>query len=85
MLILPGSDLFEITLSTIPPVWAWSGQISGDHVSFVADCETGLLRPVDPDGLEEYALGGEYEQRLSQMEEEDELGEFDHDSDPEYD
>lgn len=85
MLILPGSELFEIALSTIPPMWAWSNQISGNHVSFVADCETGLLRPVDPAGLEEYALGGEYDQRLADIEDDDELDFFDNDSDSEYD
>ena len=83
MLILPGTDLFDLALATIPPEWAWRDM--GDNVSFVADADSGLLRPVTPRDLEEYVLGGEYDQRLADIEDDDELDFFDNDSDPEYD
>jgi hypothetical protein len=83
MLILPGTDLFDLTLATIPPEWEWRDR--GDQVSFVADVDSGLLRPVTPRDLEEYVLGGEYDQRLADIEDDDELDCFDNDSDPEYD
>lgn len=82
MIILPGTELFDLALSTIPPVWAWRDM--GDDVSFVADVDSGLLRPVTPSDLEEYVLGGEYDQRLADIEDDDELDFFDNDSDPEY-
>jgi len=83
MLILPGTDLFDITLATIPPPWMWRNEIQGNHVSFVADHESGLLRPVTPEDLIEYVEGGEYDERLKNIEDDDDLEFFDNDSDPE--
>lgn len=84
MIILPGTELFDLTLACIPPEWAYRGEISGNHVSFVADHETGLLRPVDPRGLTEYIEGGEYDERLKAIGGEN-VDLADDDPDPEYD
>jgi hypothetical protein len=85
MIILPGTPLFDHTLASVPPPWLWREVGSTNYVSFVADHETGLLRPVDPEGLSQYIDSGEYDERLKSIGGDDELGDFDHDSDPEYD
>jgi len=64
MLILPGDPEFDISLSALPPNWkdithAYSGQ-----VAFVADADTGILRPANIREMDDYLYGGEYEDRL---------------------
>lgn len=67
MLIYPGDPEFDATLATArPPGWqdyaASTG--NGDHVAFVADCQSGLLRPADWDEVQDYSYGGEWEERM---------------------
>lgn len=76
-LILPGDPEFEATLGThLPPGWqVVADQLSGEF-AFVADAETGILRPCSPQELEEYMHGGEYEARLEAMGDEEQLQEW---------
>lgn len=73
MLLLPGDPMFDFILATSkPPGWS---QHSGEqsNVNFVADSETGILRPVTPIELREYLEGGEYDERMSQFQDECEI------------
>jgi hypothetical protein len=71
ILILPGDPVFNKTLMNPPPNWGEVAAIDGNCVNFVADPVSGLFRAVTESELEEYIEGGEYEARLI------ELGEFD--------
>lgn len=72
ILILPGTLEFERTLATPPPDWREVAWHNGGTYAFVADSGSGLLRAVNGVGCQEYLLGGEYEERLAFMGEEDE-------------
>jgi hypothetical protein len=72
-LILPGDPLFNETLMNPPPNWGEVADRDGDCVSFVADPVTGLFRAVTQAELEEYLEGGEYEERLIEIGEYDDL------------
>lgn len=74
-LILPGDPLFNLTLATSrPPNWQEVAERSGDHAAYVACSASGILRPVDRRNLDEYVFGGEYDDRLADLEgENDEL------------
>lgn len=67
-LILPGDPEYDLTLATaLPPDWKTkAAQWSGEY-GFVVDIETGMLRVVDSKQLQEYAFGGEYDERLEQI------------------
>ncbi|NER32021.1 MAG: hypothetical protein F6J89_31555 [Symploca sp. SIO1C4] len=67
LLILPGNPWFEITLATLLPDWQQAAAIDGNTYAFVASAEDGLLRAVTSNELEDYLNGGEYEERLKQM------------------
>lgn len=76
VLILPGHPLFDRTLATAkPPGWknyaATKGD--GDYVAFVADAGSGLLRPANWKEIQEYDQGGEYDERLKNLGDEDAL------------
>ena len=74
LLILPGSLEYEETLGrSLPPDWQQRAFKAYGAFTFVADSETGLLRVADPDETDEYVYGGEYEERLLAIEEEEEL------------
>ena len=77
MLILPGDPEFDQTLGrNLPPNW---GQVAGQNSGcfhFVARSGSGILEPVGAQDLEEYLEGGEYEERLQEMGDEDTLEEF---------
>ncbi len=66
MIILPGHPDFDLALGAIPPDWE---QVAarGEGITFVADAETGLLRAATVDECEEYLFGGEYDERLEAM------------------
>ena len=69
-LILPGTDEFEDTLATTLPLgWQQVAYDSGGEYGFVVDVETGLLRCENFLGLREYEHGGEYDERLTQIDE----------------
>lgn len=72
VLILPGDPEFYWTLSTaLPPDWIAAADRIGEQCAFVADAESGLLRPAFADELEEYLHGGEYDERMKQIEAEE--------------
>lgn len=68
MLILPGDPEFDFTLATaIPPGWRNVAEQIGQQVAFVAQVGSGLLRPATPDELDEYLMGGEYDERMEAL------------------
>lgn len=68
-LILPGNPLFDLTLSTIkPPNWRETAAKGDDFCAFVAEPGSGLLRPATWKDLVEYNEGGEYDERLVEIE-----------------
>lgn len=71
MLILPGNPLFNETLACIPPNWREKQSQCVGNVSFVAEPNSGLLRPVTPQELKDYVYGGEYEERLTELDDHD--------------
>ncbi len=68
-LILPGNPLFDITLLTPRPDWQEKANADGNTYAFVVDANNGLTRPATSEELEEYLYGGEYDERLAQIEE----------------
>lgn len=70
MLILPGHPLFDITLLTPRPDWRQTAA-QDEQYAFVVEPGSGLSRPATQLELEEYLYGGEYDERLEEI---DELG-----------
>ena len=68
MLILPGNPLFDLTLATPPPDWESVANKDGDTYAFVAEPKSGLMRPVTSKELKDYLHGGEYDERLAEIE-----------------
>ena len=67
-LILPGHPLFNLTLLTPRP--DWQGVAAEDEeYAFVAEPGSGLMRPATQRELEDYLYGGEYDERLEDLEE----------------
>lgn len=58
-LIYPGHPEFDQVLCTLPP-----GESDSGDTAFVADSVTGILRAVGRKELDDYLLGGEYDERL---------------------
>jgi hypothetical protein len=71
-LILPGDPLFAETLLTPRPDWREIAAKDGDTYAFIAEPGSGLMRPAGSADLEEYLYGGEYDERLEEIEEEEE-------------
>lgn len=68
MLILPGDPLFDLTLSTaFPPDWRAVADRLGDAPIFIASAGSGVLRPATPEERAEYLYGGEYDERLEEI------------------
>jgi hypothetical protein len=68
MLILPGDPEFDFTLATaLPPSWLAVAERIGQQCSFVADRDSGLLRPATDAELTDYLYGGEYDERLEAL------------------
>jgi|GEM_PF-3144433 len=65
LIMLPGDPEFDCWLGIPPPDWKGMAEKTGNY-SFVTDF-WGMLRSVDGQGFREYLLGGEYQDRLSQM------------------
>lgn len=60
MLLLPGDPEFERTLGTVLPPAA-PGQV------FIVRAGSSILEPATPDEVDEYLLGGEYDERLEEL------------------
>jgi hypothetical protein len=75
-LLLPGDPGFYETLATPPPDWGEAAKRDGNNYAFVVEPGSGLARAVDMRDLEEYLEGGEYEERLLEISDDDELDEF---------
>lgn len=70
-LILPGDPEFSETLATPPPNWREiAARLSGEF-AFVARSQSGILEPVSLSELDEYIEGGEYDERLEELGEDD--------------
>lgn len=67
MLLLPGDPEFDRALATPPPNWR---QFAANQPSFafVARAGSGILEPVSMADLEDYIEGGEYDERLDEIE-----------------
>lgn len=65
MLILPDNPLFDFTLQTARPP-GWQNHAS-EEIAFVVDHATGLMRPATRAEMIDYALGGEYDERLDAL------------------
>ncbi|MHC5824346.1 MAG: hypothetical protein ACYT04_53040 [Nostoc sp.] len=71
-LILPGHPKFDWTLSTaIPFHWKQVAQQDPDGFAFCARAGSALLEPMTDKQLEEYLYGGEYDERLEEIDEAD--------------
>jgi hypothetical protein len=77
LILLPGDPGFsEILGMALPPGWRGErDRLNGDY-AFVADHQTGILRTCSFDGLDDYIEGGEYEERLGAIGDDDLLAEF---------
>lgn len=66
-LILPGDEEFDETLGLILP-FNWQ-QVADRHndIVFVARAGSGILEAVGQQEAREYHLGGEYDERLSEI------------------
>lgn len=62
MIITPSHPLFNYWLHTPPPDWRSISEKSGEAVNFVMDAETGIFRTATEAELEDYLLGGEYDE-----------------------
>ena len=68
-LILPGHPLFDLTLQTPrPDFWA---KDKTEEFAMVVDSDSGLMRPATRKELNEYVCGGEYDERLAAIGEND--------------
>lgn len=72
-LILPGHPDFTPTLEAAPFFWQEIQRDKCQTISYVVDSESGILRPVKEDDLEEYMLGGELEEVIDQQEDDEEF------------
>lgn len=68
LLYLPGDPGFEETLLTPRPDWHHVAAKDGDTYAFVVG-SNGLACPVTADELDEYLEGGEYDERLADIDE----------------
>lgn len=65
ILWLPGDKGFnETLLLSRSPEWKQVANKTGIGAAMVEDAETGIMKPVDEKGLEEYMYGGEYDAAL---------------------
>jgi hypothetical protein len=64
-LLYPGDDLFDYYSVTLP--LKWRECIKAEPTPFVAEPGSGMLRPVNAAEFKEYVLGGEYDERLEEI------------------
>lgn len=74
-LLLPGDPAFYQTLGkTLPPDWQRvAQQHSGDYAFVVRPGDGGVMEAVSQDEATEYYNSGEYDERLQEVEAEDEI------------
>ena len=64
-ILLPGDYFYDLTLATsVPADWQVTAAQDSNGYAFVADVDSGLMRSVTSEELEDYLYGGEYEERL---------------------
>jgi hypothetical protein len=73
LIIIPENPKFQETLDNIPFFFGKLQSESSEMLNLVVDSETRLMRAVSERELTEYLWGGEYDQLLSDYEEEEEL------------
>lgn len=66
-LILPGCPEFNLALGSFPPGWQRERDRLSGEFAFVVRPGVGIWEPVGPDALDEYLLGGEYDERLEEI------------------
>lgn len=73
LIILPGDPLFAHTLNTaLPPDWKQVAA-SNSQMGFIVRADgSGLLEAVNRADFNEYAYGGEYDERLFELVDEEE-------------
>ncbi|WP_036488028.1 hypothetical protein [Myxosarcina sp. GI1] len=71
ILYLPGDPGFNETLLTPRPDWRHVAAKDGDTYAFVFEPGSGIARPVTQTELDEYLEGGEYDERLDEIEADD--------------
>lgn len=64
-LILPDDLEYHVTLGNIPYFFNALGNNTPDFAGWVADAESGLVRPCTHTQMIDYMYGGEYEERLA--------------------
>ena len=71
-IILPDNPLYALTLNgTLPPDWGMRADELGHFPNFVCDAGTGLMRPASHVEMLDYVYGGEYDERLENMDDYD--------------
>ena len=72
-LILPGDEEYELTIGSIMPFdWKYQAYKNFGEFTFVADSQSGLLRTANKKETDEYLYGGEYEERMLSIDDEQE-------------
>lgn len=67
ILLLPGDPGFTEILTTPPPNWRETAARDGDTVAFICEPGSGIFRPATHQDWEEYFYGGEYDERLAEI------------------
>ncbi|CAD5950077.1 hypothetical protein NO976_02560 [Planktothrix agardhii] len=73
LIIIPENPKFQETLDNIPFFFGKLQSESTEMLNLVVDAETRLMRSASEQEFTEYLWGGEYDQLLSDYEEEEEL------------
>jgi hypothetical protein len=74
LIILPCDPEFHQVVGwNLPPDWKAVADRIGERPTFIVDASSGLMRPATPDELDEYVYGGEYDERLEQIGQADDL------------
>jgi len=68
-LLFPGDPDFDYYLATLPPNWKQNMHQNQGQCAFVAEPGSGILRPANSVELTEYIEGGEYDERLAEIDE----------------
>lgn len=64
-LILPGDEEYDLTIGSIMPFdWREYAYKNFGEIAFISDSQSGLLRPANKKETDEYLHGGEYQERM---------------------
>ncbi|AKG21493.1 hypothetical protein IJ00_09550 [Calothrix sp. 336/3] len=69
MIILPGSEAYVETLQYMPLFWKQAANEKGCAIFVCRPGSGGLLEAINQDEYIEYTEGGEYDERLQELEE----------------